>query len=257
MIKLIATDMDGTLLNEKSKLPDNFMLVFNKVLEKNITFIAASGRPLYSLQAIFGPMSSKISYICENGALCILNGETIYKGTIDKTLLKDFIKEARKDSDNCILVCTPECAYAENNTDEAHLNEIKKYYPLITFTDNIENIDDVIKVTICNLNKTHNLTDSSFKDKLHISPSGECWTDVTNLDANKGICLQKIMEKLNTSKEEAMVFGDYYNDIPMLNLADYSFVMKNAPEDMKNDAKYIAESNIDEGVFKAILEYAI
>lgn len=257
MIKLIATDMDGTLLNEKSELPDGCTLVFNKLLEENIHFVAASGRPCYSIQSLFGPLSSRISYICENGALCILDGETLYKSIIDKNLLKDFIKEVRNDKDNCVMVCTPEHAYAENGTDEVHLNEIKKYYPTIEFSDNIEDIDDIIKITICNLNKTHNLVESSYKDRLHISPSGECWTDVTNIDADKGICLKKIMDKLNISKEETMVFGDYYNDIPMLNLGDYSFVMKNAPEDMKKDAKYIAESNADEGVFKAILEYAL
>ena len=65
------------------------------------------------------------------------------------------------------------------------------------------------------------------------------------------------MNTYNVSREETMVFGDYYNDIEMLKKAEYSFVMENAPEDMKQYGKYIAASNTEAGVLRAILEYAL
>ncbi|MBA8981726.1 hydroxymethylpyrimidine pyrophosphatase-like HAD family hydrolase [Clostridium saccharobutylicum] len=65
------------------------------------------------------------------------------------------------------------------------------------------------------------------------------------------------MDTDNILKEETMVFGDYYNDIEMLKQSDYSFVMKNAPEDMKQYGKYEAASNVEQGVLRAIVEYAL
>ena len=65
------------------------------------------------------------------------------------------------------------------------------------------------------------------------------------------------MDTDNIKKEEAMALGDYYNDVEMLQQAEYSFVMENAPEDMKQHAKYIAASNKEHGVLRAIVEYAL
>ena len=78
-----------------------------------------------------------------------------------------------------------------------------------------------------------------------------------NKKVNKGAALEKIQKDENISYEETMVFGDFYNDIEMLGKAKFSFVMENANEDMKQYGNYIAKSNRDYGVIKAIEEYVL
>ena len=84
MIKLIVTDMDGTLLDENGLLPDGLVEILNRLRDKNIKRVIASGRPYYTLQTNFGPMSRYLSFICENGSLVIDDNKTIYKSVIDK-----------------------------------------------------------------------------------------------------------------------------------------------------------------------------
>lgn len=261
MIKLIATDMDGTLLDENGYLPLDFTDILDRLVQKNIKLVAASGRPYYTLQTNFGPVGRHLSYICENGSLVVHNNEIIYKSVIDSNIVKDLISTSKSAEGNVTILCSANCAYVENCSHE-HLAEIKKYYSRLEIVDNLTDVsDEIVKVTICNLENSadnfNNIFTPKFGQTLNVVRSGEIWIDISNKDANKGTALKKLMEVTNASKEETMVFGDYYNDIEMLKQAEYSFVMENAPEDMKQYGKYQAASNVEHGVLKAIIEYAL
>ena len=261
MIKLIVTDMDGTLLDENGHLPEGFTDILDRIMAKNIKLVVASGRPYYTLQTNFGPVGRYLSYICENGALVVDNNKVIFESKIDNNIVTELIKCSKEVAGNVTILCSAKCAYVEECSDE-HLAEIRKYYTNIEIVNDLNKVnDDIIKVTFCNLkNSLENLNTifkPKFGDKLNVVGSGEIWIDISNRDVNKGIALNNLMKTDNISKEETMVLGDYYNDIEMLQQAEYSFVMENAPEDMKQYGKYIAASNVEHGVLRAILEYAL
>ena len=257
MIKLIATDMDGTLLDENGHLPEGFTDILDRLRANDIKLVVASGRPYYTLQTNFGPMGRYLSYICENGALVVDNNEIVYKNLIANDMVQNVVTEVKKVKSNALVLCSPNCAYTENYSEE-QLAEIKKYYTTLKIVDDLSNVDDdIIKITICNLEGTDNTFDGKFEDDLHIVSTASIWIDIMNNGVNKGIALKNLMNTDNISKEETMVLGDYYNDIEMLEQAEYSFVMENAPEDMKQYGKYIAASNVEHGVLRAILEYAL
>ena len=261
MIKLIATDMDGTLLDENGHLPQGFTDILDRIRAKNIKLVVASGRPYYTLQTNFGPVGRYLSYICENGALVVDNNKIIYESKIDNDIVTELINSSNEVDGNVIVLCSAKCAYVEKCSDE-HLTEIKKYYTnLETVSDLAEVTDDIVKVTLCNLENSFQNLNTIFKpkfgDKLNVVGSGEIWIDISNKGVNKGLALKNLMEADNISKEETMVLGDYYNDIEMLQQGEYSFVMENAPDDMKQYGKYIAASNVEHGVLRAILEYAL
>jgi Cof subfamily protein (haloacid dehalogenase superfamily) len=257
MIKLIATDMDGTLLDENGHLPEGFTDILDRLRAKNIKLVVASGRPYYTLQTNFGPVGRYLSYICENGALVVDNNEIIYKNLITHDMVQVIIKEAKKVKSNALVLCSPNCAYTENYSEE-QLAEIKKYYTSLNVVDDLSKVDDdIIKITICNLEGSDNILDGKFNDDFNIVSTASIWIDIMNKGVNKGIALKDLMDTDNISKEETMVLGDYYNDIEMLEQAEYSFVMENAPEDMKQYGKYIAANNVEHGVLRAILEYAL
>lgn len=259
MIKLIASDMDGTLLNENKELPKDFFKILEELEAKDITFVAASGRPYSTLYENFSPMSDKMSYIGDNGALVIHKGETIYKNVLSKSILKEIVKVCSNIPNAFPILCGVKGGYIPKN-GEKYMDEINKYY-LSTFTFNsIDEIgDEIFKIAICDLDDA--LTNSFpilnriFGEEYKVVVSGNVWVDIMNLGVHKGAALQKLQEKLNVSLDETMVFGDYYNDIELLGQAKYSYVMENALDDIKKHGNFIAKSNEEEGVTITIKEY--
>ncbi|MBE6062339.1 MAG: HAD family hydrolase [Clostridium butyricum] len=228
MIKLVVTDMDGTLLDENGLLPEGFVEILDALRNKNIKFVVASGRPYYTLQTNFGPMSRYISFICENGSLVVDNNKTIYKSVIEPASVKEIIQTSNTIDGNSLVLCTENCAYT-NASSEDHLKEIRKYYTNLEILNDLTTVsDDIIKIAICNLNNSldnlNNVFKPKFQDRLHVVSSGQVWIDISNNGVNKGLALKSLMETDNISKDETMVFGDYYNDIEMLSHGKYSFV---------------------------------
>lgn len=260
MIKLIATDMDNTLLDEESRIPGGFTAVLEELVEKNVRMVIASGRPYYTLRSAFGPMADKLSYICDNGALVVHKNKVVYKSLMDDNLVKEIIRSVEGNKDSIVIVCALDGAYTDN-TDEEINDLFRVYYTNLSVVDDLTKLEkEVNKVTIYSTDTMKVLNDiinPRFGKELYVVTSGEVWIDITNKGTNKGIGMRSIMAADNLKKEEIMAFGDYYNDIEMLKEAEYSFVMENAPEDMKKHGKYIAESNKDHGVLKAISKYVL
>ena len=92
----------------------------------------------------------------------------------------------------------------------------------------------------------------NLSDKLEFVVSGDKWIDIMNKGISKGNAINMIQEKFKINQKNTMVFGDYYNDLTMFKAAHYSYAMKNAPEDVKKHANFIAGSNNEDGVYNVI-----
>lgn len=261
MIKLIATDMDGTLLDENGKLPENFFEVLEELRKRDIKFVVASGRPYFTLYENFKPVSDELYFICDNGSYIAEENKEHKISTIDKEYIKQMVEVCSSIEDIELILCGTKGAYIRK-CDEAFTNEIFKYYVKRIMVDNFDNIDDdIFKITVCDLRESktnsYEIINKYFKDKLNVVVSGKHWVDVNNKGVSKGSALERIQQDENISYEETMVFGDFYNDISMLEKAYYSFVMENANEDMKQYGNFMAESNKNNGVIKAINKYVL
>lgn len=261
MIKLIATDMDGTLLNAKGQLPKEFLNILNKLIEKNIKFVVASGRSYVNLKEIFKEMKDKLYYICDNGAFVVEDNEVSSVEIIDKEEVNNIIKACSDIEGIQIVLCGKKGAYQTECSDELN-KEIDKYYNKKYIVEDLYNIDDdIFKIAICDLGNSaknsYKVLEPRFGQDLSVVVSGAVWLDIMNQNINKGNALEKIQNDFNISRDETMVFGDFYNDVEMLKKAHYSFVMENANEDMKQYGNFIAKSNEDNGVMEAIKEYVL
>ena len=257
MIKLIASDMDGTLLNEKDEINEEFFDVFNKLKERNIIFAAASGRQYYNLLKRFERISDDIMFIAENGTFVVYKGEEIVVNSLDREIAKDLIKVARTIDNAFPILCGKKSAYIEN-TDERLIEQTKKYYERYEIVDDLTKVDDdVLKVTVCDFSVSELNSNNYYReywDKLQVTVSGEIWLDITSKGVNKGVAIEKVQEILDITHKETMVFGDYLNDLEMMGKAYYSFAMENAHDDLKKASRFIAKSNNDNGVVEAIKE---
>ena len=261
MIKLIATDMDGTLLDENSNLPEGFFEVLEKLKERNVKFVVASGRPYFTLYENFKPVSDDLYFICDNGSYIAEKNKEPKISAIDKEYVKEVVKVCNSISDVELVLCVTKGAYMKKFNEDLS-SEIFKYYVKRIIVDDFDNIDDdIFKIAVYDPydSKEHSYKtiSTSLGDKLNVVVSGKHWVDVSNKGVNKGTALEKIQKEENISYEETMVFGDFYNDVEMLKKAYYSFVMENANEDMKQYGNFIAESNKNHGVLKAINKYVL
>jgi len=261
MIKLIATDMDGTLLDGEGKLPKDFFSTLEKLKAKNIKFVVASGRPYVTLNRNFQPISDELYFICDNGAFIVENGQVISIDIMDKTKVNEIIKCCADISNIEIVLCGIKGTY-QNRLSKDFEKEIGKYYFENKIVEDLTTVeDDIFKVTICDLNNSatnsFKILNPKFNKDFMIVVSGATWLDLMGKGMNKGSALEKIQLESGISYEETMVFGDFYNDVEMLKKAHYSFVMENANEDMKQYGNFTANKNTENGVIKAIEEYVL
>jgi hydroxymethylpyrimidine pyrophosphatase-like HAD family hydrolase len=82
--------------------------------------------------------------------------------------------------------------------------------------------------------------------------SGEHWLDITTETANKGSAIRRLQDAIGVTASQTMVFGDYLNDLEMMDTADYSFAMDNAHPLLRSRARFVAPSNADNGVVRTI-----
>lgn len=257
-VKLVVSDMDGTLLNSEGEVSQLFFKLFKKLQQQNIIFCAASGRQYNSIVDKLAPIKNDIYVIAENGGIAKKGNKLLLSNTLSSKKIINILPVLRNIKDTNIVLCSENKAFIES-TDQKFINLFKEYYHSYTIVDNL--IDVAKETPVLKIAVYHYASSEAFiypaikhleKDYL-IKISGENWLDISTEKANKGNALKEVQKIINVSKEETMVFGDYHNDIEMLQEADFSFAMENAHKDIKEIANFGTKSNNNLGV-ESILE---
>ncbi len=258
MIKLIVSDMDGTLLNSEKKLPYDIEEVMNKCIEHNIIFGIATGRQLRNVELYFESYLDSMLLIAENGTIANYQNQSFYLSKLNSSRVPELIKKARTLKKCGVVYCTADKAYIEND-DFKLVEECRKYYSSLEIVEDLLKIEkDCLKIAICDLAGAEMNSYCLFKqysNEFQITVSADIWLDITNKNENKGNTLVKFQEQYNITKEETMVFGDYLNDVTLMSLAQSSYAMENAHPDLKKLANFIAPSNEENGVTVVIQNY--
>lgn len=247
MIKLIASDIDGTLLPEGMKeLNPKIYDIILELKKHDILFVAASGRQLESQQHVFAPVANDISYISENGAICTHQGKRFVISEFDHSLAMRIIDELEKRPNCKVAISTPSTQYIKSG-DEAfytHLHSELKYN--ITTIESFKDINEpIIKIAFLdNITNQESLAHfkSIFEKEIRVVTAGNLWIDFIPFKSNKGTALKFLLEQLNLTPAEAICFGDQQNDIEMLEYTEKSYAMAHANPDVQKHATNITES---------------
>lgn len=247
MIKLVASDLDGTLLlNGAQQLPEGLFPLIRRLKEMGILFAAASGRQYANMKRLFAPVLDDMAFICENGALAIRDEEVLYQDSFEDSLVKEII-QACIEKEGAEFSCST-----------------RDYYYIMPKTKEYEDLMTKVVKTDCKIVKSldemtepcmkaavyekEGLTEESirywrdrFGDRCTVVTSGFAWIDFIPFHTNKARGIAKFQELLNISPEECIVFGDEYNDIEMLKAVKYSFAMAHSKEGVRKSANYQAE----------------
>ena len=255
-IKLIISDLDGTLLDKNHQLPSDFWEIEQQLFNKNILFGIASGRQLYNIIEIFDRIKERTLFLAENGTHGFYKGREIFINSMPMKSAIQFIEIGRTIKNSFPILCGKNSAYIEN-TDERFIVEVKKYYTRLEVVADLTKVNDVIlKVTMCDFNDVPTnsyLYFKEFSSDFKVAISGEIWLDITSFTANKGVVIKRVQQQLNINYDETMVFGDFLNDYEMMQTAKYSFAMKNAHPDIIKISNYCTDyDNNAAGVTRTI-----
>jgi Cof subfamily protein (haloacid dehalogenase superfamily) len=256
-VKLVVSDMDGTLLNEKGEVSNRFFELFKKLQQKNIHFVAASGRQYNSIINKLETIKDDIYIVAENGGIVKRNEEVLLINTIKPKNLLQLIPILRNIENTYIVLCGKDSAYIETK-NEHFIDLFQEYYAAYKIVDDLTEVvneTDFLKIAIYHYGSSEEFIYPKVKTlerEYLIKISGPNWLDISDRNTNKGNGIKLIQKLLNITKEETMVFGDFHNDIEMMNEAHFSFAMQNAHKDIKKIARFSTDDNNNFGVEKIL-----
>ena len=287
MYKLIAIDLDGTMLNKYGIITQNTKDIIKKVQEKGIEIIIASGRTINSVKNFSKEINSKNYFISGNGAITydIKNDKILYENVLSKNKVLQVIKICEENSiyysvytENGIITKNLNFNtlyyYKENlnkeEKDKTNINIVQDIYKYIDEKD-----EKILKIMICDdnqsvfksiLKKLGEITDIEILEVSHMSRKlikqgteeialEYFYTEITSKNVDKWNALEKLMELLNITKNEVITIGDNANDIKMIKNAGLGIAMGESAPYVKEQANIVAESNDNDGVAMFLKQY--
>jgi Cof subfamily protein (haloacid dehalogenase superfamily) len=250
-IKMVVSDMDGTLLNSSHEVSDRFFDLFKELQLKGIQFVAASGRQYHSMVSKLEDIKDDILFIAENGALIKEKEKEISSTPLPRDLVFNLINSIQTIANARVMLCGKYTSFFDSASSQ-FLSELVEYY------SNYEIIDDfnIIEEEIVKIALYHHISSEDYlypqiqshRDEILVKISGQHWLDINSINAHKGNALKKVMDRQGIRPNEVLVFGDYFNDLEMLQLVDHSFAMANAHPSIKKVANFETTSNDNFGV---------
>ena len=257
-VKLVVSDMDGTLLNSQGQVSPQFFNLFKELKKKNITFCAASGRQHNSIVDKLSTIKDDIYVIAENGGVAKKGNEVLLSNYLTSEKVLKLIPILRKIKGANMVLCCNNSAFIESK-DELFIELFQEYYHSFNVVADLLEIPKttpVFKIAVYHFDSSQEFiypVIKHLKEEVLLKVSGKNWLDISDEKANKGTALREVQKLLNVSKAATMVFGDYHNDMEMMQEAHFSFAMKNAHVDITKLANFSTESNDNFGV-ERILE---
>ena len=237
MYKLIAIDMDGTLLREDKTVSERTKSAIKAAKERGVQVVIATGRPIDGVTRYL----EELDMYGEDNYVLTYNG-----GLVLKTKGRQVISQ---------IALTGADLHTEV---EANINGIR-----ININDysNIEDDHSIIKVMMIDepdvLQKAIDNLPKEVYDKYTVVRSAPYFLEFLNKAVNKGTGVELLAKHLNIKQEEIMTFGDAGNDLDMIVYAGMGVAMENAFEEVKEAANYITDSNENDGVAKAIEKFVL
>jgi Cof subfamily protein (haloacid dehalogenase superfamily) len=282
MIKCIATDMDGTLLNSQQMISEGNRTAIKKAQEKGIEVVIATGRSYDEAQSVLAEAGLQCPIICVNGAEVrtkegeiihtnelsakqsldiyeiLHHSDTYYEVFTNKGIYTDHYEKGVQTLMNIFQTANPDMPedqiyeMAKNRYSKGHIQIVENYEHVIESNDQL-----IYKFLVVSKNPSELMR---VKEKLEtfpeisVSSSGSENLEVTHNKAQKGIALTWFTERMGISMQETMAIGDNLNDLSMFERVGRSVAMGNGHPDIKKICSHETAVNDEDGVGKAILE---
>ena len=269
MSRLIATDLDGTLLPEGTfHLNPEYYQVIRRLHDQGDVFVAASGRHYSSMRRLLEPVQDCIIFLCGNGTYVTCRGVPMAVHALPDDVYERMIPLMR-DCGGFICADTADAMWTDSH-DEVSISQLRGGYRV-----SLNRMDDLLQlrdesagvgrtkacsrgILKCALRteKDAGPIAASFRDmfgsQANIMTAGEKWVDCVPAGVDKGIALSQIQESLRFDRKDTIAFGDNGNDIGMLKCAGESFCVEGGRSETKEAADHVIGRMEDDAVLQVL-----
>ena len=268
-IKMIATDMDGTLLDARGELDlPRLTAVLDQLEERDIKFVVATGNEIQRMRLLLGDLTERMTLIVANGARIFEKNEMMMGTFWQSDLIADTLDYFHgRERDVHLVVTSTKGGFVQDGTDFPMINKVmtdemaRHFYKQMNFMSSLQShhFEEVLKMSIMvDEAKAAEVTrqiNTAFSGRLSAVTSGYGAIDIIQEGVHKAWGLRQLMDQWQIGSKEIMAFGDSENDLEMLELADFSYAMANGDEKIKRIASRLAPANTEAGVLQVIEHY--
>ncbi|MGQ7462399.1 Cof-type HAD-IIB family hydrolase [Streptococcus suis] len=273
-VRLIATDMDGTFLDGRGSFDrERFSRVLEKLEEKQIPFVIASGNGMGRLLQLCQGFEDRLIFVADNGAHVYQNGKTIIRRTIQQEETKAILEFFKgRWADVCLMLSNEENIYMQVGSGMPFAGTDLPIEPaqMAAFQSRVTYLDDlsaypisepIYKVGLwvpeARVDKITEEFNQAFQGQLVAVTSGYGSVDILPQGIHKAWGLEQVLTCLDIEPNQVMAFGDSDNDIELLSYVGASYAMENATDKVKAVAKYQAPSHLEAGVLQVLEELVL
>lgn len=255
-IRLIVTDMDGTLLDGARRLPRHFGPLVRALARRGVAWAIASGRQLANLRARFDPIGAPVDLIAENGALAAQAGEArpFFEDLTPAAFFGDVLRAALATPGATPVLCGAACAWV----GDAHPEDWPEIGQFFAAREPWHALGEVLGRRVCKVAVFHPQAAEALlprlaplaRQDLRVILSGPQWVDVQPARVDKANALRALLARRGLRPDQAIVFGDYLNDAGMMSLGARAVAMGNAHPTLRTLCTETAPPNTENGVIR-------
>jgi len=259
--KLLATDLDGTLLNSKSEISEHTRKTILKAMEQGMMFVPSTGRPLCGVERFATQFPGDFPVIVYNGAAVVMSKSkrVLFSQNLNRADAKE-VYQLGCERGVPIIIWEGETLHVSHICFEIELYQTITSATLHVLED-FDKLGDIVKmIWLVPAEDGRRLTlelGARFAGRMNVHTSHPCLLEFVDVKASKGLALAAIGEAYGVSAGEMIAAGDGYNDVSMLNYAGLSVAMSNAPEEIRQLCKHVTCSNDEDGVAKVVEEFVL
>ncbi|UKS27594.1 HAD family hydrolase [Paenibacillus sp. HWE-109] len=252
MIKLIVSDLDGTLLDHSKKVSDRELAALAKVKEAGIALCLASGRMNVEMQQVLEEIGHRAYSVSQNGAFIHLEDGSYLQSKLFEPQLAYNVYQLLKDFDLVKLICSGEANYITHLTPASDAIQARTFRPFLIKEDLEQSLQN--EFAVCKFSMFGEIDillnlkarmEEELGEHLEMFISDKDCLDIMPLHVSKGSSLLQLIEKLGLKTEEIACVGDSFNDVSMFGITPHSFAMSGAHPDVKKQAAYQVDSVAD------------
>lgn len=265
-IKVIATDMDGTLLDSRGQLdPPRLEKILNRLDQRGVRFVIATGNEVHRMRQLLGHLSERVVLVVANGARIFEHNKLLQAQTWDDAMVDRALEHFKgRECQDQFVVTGMNGGFVKKGTIFTELDKfmtsemIEKLYQRMHFVDELDSslFGGVLKMSMVVGEERSDAVlqeiNDLFDGQIRAVSSGYGCIDILQTGIHKAWGLEVLLKRWGLKPEQIMAFGDSENDIEMLKLAGISYAMENAEESVKEAATGVAPANSQAGVYQVL-----
>ncbi len=265
-IKIIATDMDGTLLDSQGQLDlPRLEKILDQLDQRGVRFVIATGNEVHRMRQLLKHLADRVVLVVANGARIFENDKLIQAQTWDDAMVDRALGHFKgRECQDQFVVTAMNGGFVKEGTVFTELDKfmtpemIEKFYQRMQFVDEFDSklFGGVLKMSMVvgeeRSDSVLQEINDLFDGHVRAVSSGYGCIDILQDGIHKAWGLEELLKRWNLKPEQIMAFGDSENDIEMLELAGISYAMENAEDRVKEIATEVAPANSQAGVYQVL-----